>query len=104
MPDEQPDRADVTAPTPYCTTVPRTRDRLTDACPECGHATVLHLGVGHCPVCELVALNERAREGLVRGQVEISVHGKAVNDQYLTDLLERQALRYGRTKPFPLHP
>lgn len=23
-------------------------------CPECGHAVVVHIGVEHCPVCELV--------------------------------------------------
>jgi predicted RNA-binding Zn-ribbon protein involved in translation (DUF1610 family) len=23
-------------------------------CPECGHSSLAHIGVGHCPVCELV--------------------------------------------------
>lgn len=88
----------------YCTSVPHAGDRLTDACRDCGHATVLHIGVDHCPVCELVDLNQQAREGLAQGHIEITVHGKVVNDQYLTDLLARQALRYGRASRNLAHP
>jgi hypothetical protein len=25
-----------------------------DPCPECGHSPLVHIGVEHCPVCELV--------------------------------------------------
>jgi hypothetical protein len=92
MSDERHDRAVAPTPTSYCTTVPRIGDLLTDRCRDCGHATALHVGVDHCPVCELVDLNKQA----------LTVHGKVVNDQYLMALLERQALRYGRTKPFLL--
>lgn len=83
MPDEQQGHA------PYCTKIPRPGDRLTDACPDCGHATVLHLGVDHCPVCELVARNERARG--TANHVEVHVQGHVLTEQQLMD-----AIRKGR--------
>lgn len=27
---------------------------VTTPCPECGHSPLVHIGVKHCPVCELV--------------------------------------------------
>lgn len=30
-------------------------------CPDCGHTGLVHVGVDHCPVCELVAIAEQHR-------------------------------------------
>lgn len=69
MTDEQP--------TGYCTTQPLpgaylTPSTLTAPCPDCGHATLMHIGVGHCPVCELVDLNQQARAGATNVTVNVS--------------------------------
>lgn len=68
MGDEQHDQAPDEAPTarsstprPYCTRPPAAGEYLSAACGTCGHAVVLHVGVEHCPVCELVDLNTTAR-------------------------------------------
>lgn len=50
----------------YCATRPQPGDLLTDGCPDCGHAFVLHAGTNHCPVCEMVDLNRQLAE-IVRG-------------------------------------
>lgn len=68
---------------PYCTTTPvpgtyLTPVTLTAPCPDCGHATVLHIGVDHCPVCELVDLNERARAETVT-HVTVNVTDAAID-------------------------
>lgn len=78
----------------YCSTQPLPGTYLTLAalvapCPDCGHATVLHIGVDHCPVCELVALNEQARG--VASRVEVSVHGDVLTEGELL-----AAIRKGR--------
>jgi uncharacterized Zn finger protein (UPF0148 family) len=75
----------ITQPPAYCTTTPRAGDRIAAPCPDCGHATVLHIGVDHCPVCELVELNRRARDG---GRVEIRVEGAAVTEKKLIEAIE----------------
>lgn len=66
MPDEQP------PPAEYCTTAPMPGARLTDECLDCGHAVVLHVGTDHCPVCELVDLNQQARTGATNVTVNVS--------------------------------
>lgn len=59
---EQHDPTPDASPSPaYCTTTPRPGDHLTDACQDCGHAVVLHIGTEHCPVCEMEDHNARAR-------------------------------------------
>jgi len=87
---------DVQRAAAYCTTAPIPGQPLGASCGDCGHAVVLHVGVTHCPVCELTQLNDRAREGLAAGRVEVTVHGEPVDHNYLVKLLERQALRRGR--------
>lgn len=43
----------------YCAMRPLPGQMLTDGCPGCGHAVVLHVGADHCPVCEMVGLNQQ---------------------------------------------
>lgn len=68
--DQQHDPAPDAASTPlYCASrpAPGTLQTLADLmahCSMCGHARVLHIGVDHCPVCELVDLNAQARAAL----------------------------------------
>jgi hypothetical protein len=85
---------DAAHPTTYCTTKPRAGDHLTDACRDCGHAVVLHVGTDHCPVCELLDLNAQARGG---GRVEVRYEapplGKVVAE------LERQMVQRGLCNP-----
>ena len=50
----------------YCATKPLSGAFLVDPCPDCGHANVLHVGVDHCPVCELLDLNRQLAE-IVKG-------------------------------------
>lgn len=44
----------------YCTKPP-TGQLLTDACTQCGHAVVLHVGCEYCPACELQHILAYAR-------------------------------------------
>ena len=44
----------------YCTYRPLPGEVLKSACPDCGRAVALHIGVEHCPVCELVQRNRQA--------------------------------------------
>lgn len=39
-------------------------------CDQCGHALLAHIGVDHCPVCELVNTAERHRAAFEPDQVE----------------------------------
>lgn len=79
MPDDQHDRApDDAPPHGYCTTKPLPGTYLTLAtvtapCVDCGHATVVHIGVDHCPVCELVAYNATARAAAEAAAVTVEV-------------------------------
>jgi DNA-directed RNA polymerase subunit RPC12/RpoP len=73
-----------------CTTTPVPGTYLTLAtlsapCPDCGHATVLHIGVDHCPVCELVDLNQRARDG---GRVEVRIQGSVLTEKKLFEAIK----------------
>ena len=61
----------------YCTTVPLpgtflTLGTLVAPCPDCEHATVLHIGVGHCPVCEMVDLNQQAQGAAMHVTVDVT--------------------------------
>lgn len=38
----------------FCTWHPAAGDILCQPCPDCGHSDLAHIGVAHCPVCELV--------------------------------------------------
>lgn len=71
MPDEQQAPA-ITQDAAYCTTAPMAGARLTDECLDCGHAVVLHVGTEHCPVCEMVDLNQQARAGATTVTVNVS--------------------------------
>lgn len=66
--------ADVEQPV-FCTYRPVTGEVLKTACPECGHALALHIGVEHCPVCELVALNGQLRDAMAANRIEVHVTG-----------------------------
>ena len=52
----------MTATDSYCRLQPHANDRYGDPCRACGHPTMAHIGVDHCPVCELVALNALQRD------------------------------------------
>lgn len=92
MPDGQPHPTpDATQAAPYCTTTPTVGDRLADACPDCGHATVLHIGVDHCPVCEMVDHNRRARITATRHVTINGVRGAPL-EVAVRRLLERREL------------
>ncbi len=39
-----------------CHRCPSAGEPLTGQCPDCGHATLAHIGVTECPVCRLVEL------------------------------------------------
>lgn len=43
----------------YCTRKPVPGQVIGAGCEDCGHAMVLHVGVDHCPVCELVHFNQQ---------------------------------------------
>lgn len=57
----------------FCSYRPVPGEMLSTACVECGHALALHIGVEHCPVCELVHHNERARSALADSRVRIEL-------------------------------
>lgn len=69
---EQHDQAATTQDAAYCTTASMAGARLTDECLDCGHAVVLHVGTEHCPLCELVDLNQQARAGATHVTVNVS--------------------------------
>jgi hypothetical protein len=54
----------VSAADDYCRLAPSPSDRYGDPCRACGHVGIAHVGVDHCPVCELVALAEQQRNQL----------------------------------------
>lgn len=67
---------------PYCTTTPVPGTHLTPAtlaapCPDCEHATALHVGVDHCPVCEMVDLNQRARAATASTDMTVNISADA---------------------------
>lgn len=86
---ERHDRTpDVTQSTAYCTTRPVPGTYLSDLCADCGHAGVLHLGTAHCPVCELVDLNAKARAASSR--VEVHVQGEPLTEEKLRAAIRRR--------------
>lgn len=91
MSDEQLDE-----PSRYCTAHPPAGTHvlaLADPCKLCGHTWALHVGVGHCPVCEMVDHNSRMRGG---GSVEIRVEGQTVAAKTLASAIEAAQ----RRRPF----
>lgn len=103
MADEQHDTGAIAQATGYCTTKPvpgtfLTLPTLVNPCPDCGHAALLHIGVDHCPVCELEDLNQRNRDLIAKGQVEITINGRPPDDRYIEGVLLRQARRYGTVR------
>ena len=48
---------------------------MTDTCGDCGHAAALHVGVDHCPVCELVQHNRQVRAAMAANRVRVEVAG-----------------------------
>ncbi|MFJ2630848.1 hypothetical protein ACIO6U_02640 [Streptomyces sp. NPDC087422] len=72
----------------YCTAKPQRGDHLTAPCADCGHATVLHVGVTHCPVCELVDLNAKA-SATSDARIEVHVQGKPLTEQQLREAIRR---------------
>lgn len=104
-----------------CTYQPLPGEILKGACQECGHAFVLHVGVEHCPVCELVQHNRQAREAsvtfeqVVSGEksinayraardlpphpdatVTVHVEGRVIDEGTLRDSVEKSMRRYGQ--------
>ena len=63
----------------YCRYGPFPGSHLGSPCPHCGHCAALHMGVDHCPVCELVDLNKRARDGSVTFDQVVSGE-RSIND------------------------
>lgn len=74
-----------------CTYRPLPGDVLKSACPNCGHAAVLHIGVEHCPVCELVEHNRQVRAAMAANRIE--VHVTDVDARTLERIVERLQLR-----------
>lgn len=74
-----------------CTYRPLPGEVLKTACPDCGHAAVLHVGVEHCPVCELVDHNRQVRAAMVANRIEVHVTG--VDERVLERTLDRMSLR-----------
>jgi uncharacterized Zn finger protein (UPF0148 family) len=80
-----------------CTYQPVAGEVLKTACVECGHALALHIGVEHCPVCELAALNGHMRAAMAANRIEVHVTG--VDERTLERAIERISLRsYGRNR------
>ncbi|MGW2692351.1 hypothetical protein ACWC3Y_10875 [Streptomyces sp. NPDC001296] len=75
----------------FCAYRPVPGEMLTAACVECGHALVLHVGVEHCPVCELVHHNQQVRTAMAADRIEVHVTG--VDERALERTLERMSLR-----------
>jgi len=85
---------DVAQPT-FCMYQPVPGEVLKAACLECGHAVALHIGVEHCPVCELVERNRQARAAIRDGGVHVEVTGidKRTLEETVRHVLERDQLR-----------
>jgi hypothetical protein len=80
----------------FCSYRPVPGEFLTAACVECGHALALHIGVEHCPVCELVHHNRQVRAAITNSGVHVEVTG--VDTRALEDVLRRviERDRFGR--------
>lgn len=88
MPDSEPSA--------FCSYRPVPGEMLSTACVECGHALVLHIGVEHCPVCELVRHNEQARSALADSRVRIEL--SSLDHRTMHNVVER-VLREDRMRP-----
>lgn len=73
----------------FCTSRPKPGAMLAGACEECGHALVLHIGVEHCPVCEMVHHNAQVRDAMTENRVEVHVTG--VDHRVLERTIERMS-------------
>ena len=84
--------------TVLCTYKPLPGEVLKTACPDCGHAAVLHIGVEHCPVCELVAHNRQVRAAMAANRIEVHVSGvdQRVLERTLREMSLRELARGGR--------
>lgn len=78
----------------FCKRRPVPGDILGAACSNCGHSTALHVGVEHCPVCELVDMAKRFRESeSAPVSITLSVDAHKLTDAEWTQLLERLRIR-----------
>ena len=75
----------------FCAYRPVAGEILRTACVECGHTLVLHVGVEHCPVCELVHHNRQLQAAMAANRIEVHVTG--VDARVLERTIERIALR-----------
>jgi hypothetical protein len=100
----------------FCTHRPLPGQLLTAGCPDCGHALIVHIGVEHCPVCEMQHLNQQARaatvtwDQVVRGEVSINAYRAArglppapagivgLSDREVDAAVERILVRVGRSR------
>lgn len=64
-----------TEPPTFCAYQPAAGEILATVCVECGHALALHIGVEHCPVCELTAHNQHLRAAMAANRIEVHVTG-----------------------------
>ncbi|MFF7881040.1 hypothetical protein ACH40F_07820 [Streptomyces sp. NPDC020794] len=80
----------------FCFYRPVPGELLHTACVECGHVLALHIGVEHCPVCELVHHNERARSALAGSRVRIEL--SSLDRRTMHNVVER-VLREDRMRP-----
>ena len=82
----------------YCTFRPVAGDPQL-ACSACQHALTLHIGVKHCPVCELVDLNDKARDRVIGdGRIEVHLQGAVLTEADLLAAIRRSGPHggYGR--------
>lgn len=77
-------------PPEFCTTK-CVGQQMTDPCRECGHLVALHVGVDHCPVCELVHHNRQMQAAMAVGRIEVHVTG--VDERTLERVIDRLRLR-----------
>lgn len=75
----------------FCSYRPVAGEILATACVECGHALALHIGVEHCPMCELAALNRQMRTAMAANRLEVHVTG--VDARVLERTIEQIWLR-----------
>ncbi|MER6980153.1 hypothetical protein [Streptomyces carpinensis] len=83
----------------FCSSRPVPGQLLTAACGECGHAQVLHIGVEHCPVCELVHHNERMRAVTSETTVQVEITGDATALERAVRAETRRPLRWSGLHP-----
>jgi|GEM_PF-5195095 len=72
-------------------------EQANEPCRECGHLAALHVGVKHCPVCELVHHNRQVRAAMSMNRLEVHVTG--VDERVLERTIKRMSLRAGMRNP-----